>query len=139
MSDTTHATTDKGARADILRALAQPDAICCAVTIAYGDHSRISFVAGASPALLAATQSLRNQVAEDLGATNSPSADQSACWIWCDLDGEGDRWHLALRGAVDQPSDELLFPLAAFSDAAENYDDCPTLPIAPPPRATKEG
>lgn len=54
-------------------------------------------------------------------------------WIWTDIDGRGDRWHLAvIRGHV------AVFPAADFEDDAENYDDCPQVPIRTPAAPFRE-
>lgn len=54
-------------------------------------------------------------------------------WIWTDIDGRGDRWHLAvIRG------DSVIFPVADFEDEAETYDDCPQVAIRPPQNPYRE-
>lgn len=58
-----------------------------------------------------------------------------ARWIWCDLDGRGERWRLA----IPEGQDGVQFPLDDFSDDVENYADCPTAPITPPPPPASEG
>lgn len=65
--------------------------------------------------------------------------DGIAAWIWCDIDGTGDRWRLALASAA-QDADTLRFPFDDFEDDCANYADCPTVMIgrpAPPPRVDR--
>lgn len=53
------------------------------------------------------------------------------CWIWCDLDGRGKRWRLAIKREMeceDEPG--VLFPLDEdHHDYAENYYDDPAVDI----------
>jgi len=53
-------------------------------------------------------------------------------WVWVDINGAGERWHLTVHRG-----DQLMFVHSGFEDYSENYDECPTIsvdvPSAPPP------
>lgn len=57
----------------------------------------------------------------------------SACWIYCDIDGSGKRWRLAVeRGGDDGP--EVYFPAEDFSEQmsmAEYRETWPSHPVDP--------
>lgn len=59
-------------------------------------------------------------------------------FIWTDIDGGGDRWYLAFATYApsrlhDSDQEQIFFPLDDFHDYAENYEDCPAVPIETPP------
>jgi hypothetical protein len=118
-------------RAAILTALANPAATSAFVGIAYGQGETVSYVSGASLALVTLADRLAADVAEAAPRGWGPRG-QTAAWIWCDIDGTGERWHLAIQGAEDAEPDELRFPLADFADDTGNYSDCLTFIIRPP-------
>ena len=58
-------------------------------------------------------------------------------WIWCDFDGRGKKWRLAVAcQEMGEPS--IKFPSYGegddFIEDAENYADYPCVVIAPPPK-----
>lgn len=58
---------------------------------------------------------------------------EGAYFIWCDIDGRGKKWHLAMTRRSDfDDEDMILFPLDDFEDIAENYDDYPVVAVLPP-------
>lgn len=59
-----------------------------------------------------------------------------AVWLWCDIDGHGPRWRLAIfRRGGDET--EIYFPHDEFADDAEGYTDCPTVVCAQPTNIPK--
>src|SRR4249920_3215725 len=60
-----------------------------------------------------------------------------AAFIWCDIDGHGKKWRLAVPRVDDEGEDSLYFPIEDFEDIAEGYQDYPVVPvIAPKPLGT---
>ena len=57
-------------------------------------------------------------------------------WIYCDLDGNGDKWRLAIpRGGHDM----IYFPVEDFEDLADNYADDPRRVVRRPTDLPKDG
>ena len=62
----------------------------------------------------------------------------TAHFIWCDIDGSGKRWRLAVPREMDDGEDGVYFPLEDFEDIAEGYEDYPIQlielpkPLSPP-------
>lgn len=57
-----------------------------------------------------------------------------AVFIWCDIDGEGKSWRLAVpRRMEDNDEDGLYFPFEDFHDEADGYSNYPHLPVKSPP------
>ena len=62
-----------------------------------------------------------------------------ACFVWCDIDGRGKKWRLAVSREMDDGEDGLYFPIEDFEDLAEGYADYPVKPvIAPEPLIAKD-
>ena len=53
-------------------------------------------------------------------------------WIWCDIDGQGKKWRLAV-----ERGDNLYFPVEDFEEAQEVFADYPSLEIEEPLEAPK--
>lgn len=104
---------------------ALPDAPGNAVIVATQEASgRMTFSRGKPGVVLELARAVLAHARPD-----APAGDPGgARWIWCDLDGQGERWRLALP----EGPGGVFFPLDDFSDEAENYADCPTFPITPP-------
>ena len=49
-------------------------------------------------------------------------------WLWCDIDGHGKNWRLAIK--IDD--EQLLFPHDQFDDYAAHYMDYPAREIVRP-------
>ena len=69
-------------------------------------------------------------------------------WIYCDLDGKGDKWRLAIPRVMlgkavrhaDAPEDDMLyFPVEDFEDLADNYADDPRRVVRRPTDLPKDG
>ena len=55
-----------------------------------------------------------------------------ARFIWCDIDGRGKKWRLAVSREMDDGEDGLYFPIEDFEDLAEGYADYPVKPVIAP-------
>lgn len=53
-------------------------------------------------------------------------------WLWCDIDGRGESWHLAVRFIHDDDSQGIKFPHDDFDDYADQYWKAPCEPILCP-------
>lgn len=56
-------------------------------------------------------------------------------WIWCDIDGRGKKWRLAIPRMIEDYAgqvDGLYFPVEDHEDYDENYVDEPRRLIARP-------
>ncbi len=53
---------------------------------------------------------------------------QDQFWIWCDIDGHGHEWHLAIPISDDQ----IEFPIDHFDDYVEGYLKYPAREIVKP-------
>ena len=54
--------------------------------------------------------------------------DNIGWWIYCDIDGRGKKWRLAVRRTIEDYAkmvDGLYFPVEDFEDYDENYVDEP--------------
>lgn len=120
-------------RAAILTALSQPGATSAAVAVAYEDGSSVTYTSGASAALYVATAKLAEEVAQAAPPRGWGQRGQTPAWVWTDIDGQGPRWHLALQDAAGKEPDTLTFPFAEFAEEAQEFGDCPTVIIRPPP------
>lgn len=57
----------------------------------------------------------------------SKLGDNIGCWVYCDLDGRGDKWRLAVpRG------DMIYFPVEDFEGLADEFADDPKMVLASP-------
>ena len=55
-----------------------------------------------------------------------------ACFVWCDIDGRGKKWRLAVPRRMDDGEDGLYFPVEDFEDLAEGYADDPVQHVIVP-------
>lgn len=120
-------------RAAILVALAQPGATSAAIAIAYDDGSTVTYVSGSTAALYVATAKLAEEVAEAAPPRGWGRLGNTPAWVWTDIDGQGARWHLALQDATGDDPDLLTFPFADYAAEAQEFGDCATVIIRPPP------
>lgn len=103
-----------------------------AVIVATQDNgARLTYSRGDAADVLALTRAIMGLAVADLHGPR-PGRDRAAFWVWTDIDGAGERWHLAVQGGDGEDLDTLRFVLDDFEDDAENYTDCPTVPIAAP-------
>ena len=56
----------------------------------------------------------------------------NAYFVWCDIDGRGKKWRLAVSREMDDGEDGLYFPIEDFEDLAEGYADYPVKPVIAP-------
>jgi hypothetical protein len=63
----------------------------------------------------------------------------NAYFVWCDIDGRGKKWRLAVSREMDDGEDGLYFPIEDFEDWAAGYANRPMEPvIAPEPLIAKD-
>lgn len=44
---------------------------------------------------------------------------------WCDIDGSGKKWRLAVSRQMDDGEDGIYFPVEDFHDYIDGYEDYP--------------
>ena len=56
----------------------------------------------------------------------------NAYFVWCDIDGRGKKWRLAVSREMDDGEDGLYFPIEDFEDWAASYANRPMEPVIAP-------